>query len=87
MRREEANSRLACRKAEKYDTSRKYSTLLWLANVVLVRKSNDKWRMCTDFTALNKACPKDAYPLPNIDALVDGVSGCKLLSFMDAYSG
>ena len=59
----------------------------WLANVVLVQKSNKRWRMCTDFTDLNKACPKDAYPLPNIDVLVDGVSGCELLSFMDAYSG
>jgi len=43
--------------------------------------------MCKDFTNLNKAGPKDAYPLPNIDMLVDVVSGCELLSFMDAYSG
>jgi len=43
--------------------------------------------MCTDFIDLNKACPKDAYPLPNIGALVDEVSGCELLSFMDTYSG
>jgi len=43
--------------------------------------------MCTNFTDLNKACPKDAYPLPNIDVLADGVSGCELLSFMDAYLG
>ena len=42
----------------------------WLANVVLVKKANEKWRMCVDFTDLNKACPKDSYPLPNIDALV-----------------
>nr|KYP59051.1 Transposon Ty3-G Gag-Pol polyprotein [Cajanus cajan] len=53
----------------------------------MVRKSNGKWRMCTDFTYLNKACPKDSYPLPNIDYLVDGASGYELLSFMDAYSG
>nr|KYP33112.1 Transposon Ty3-I Gag-Pol polyprotein [Cajanus cajan] len=59
----------------------------WLANVVMVRKSNGSWRMCTDFTDLNKACPKDSYPLPNIDCLVDGASGYELLSFMDAYSG
>nr|KYP59183.1 Transposon Ty3-I Gag-Pol polyprotein [Cajanus cajan] len=59
----------------------------WLANVVMVHKSNGKWRMCTDFTNLNKACPKDSYPLPNIDCLVDGASGYELLSFMDAYSG
>nr|KYP55944.1 Transposon Ty3-I Gag-Pol polyprotein [Cajanus cajan] len=53
----------------------------------MVRKSSGKWRMCTDFTDLNKACPKDSYPLPNIDCLVDGASGYELLSFMDAYSG
>ena len=40
----------------------------WLANVVLVKKSNGKWCMCVDFTDLNKACPKDSYPLPSIDA-------------------
>ena len=39
----------------------------WLANVVLVKKSNGRWRMCVDFTDLNKACPKDSYPLPSID--------------------
>ncbi|XP_072066863.1 uncharacterized protein [Arachis hypogaea] len=43
--------------------------------------------MCVDFTDLNKACPKDAYPLPNIDKLVDNASGFQSLSFMDAYSG
>ncbi|GAU51986.1 hypothetical protein TSUD_417870, partial [Trifolium subterraneum] len=59
----------------------------WLSNVVLVKKSNGKWRMCVDYTDLNRVCPKDAYPLPNIDKLVDNSSGFKLLSFMDAYSG
>ncbi|RYQ85681.1 hypothetical protein Ahy_B10g105268 isoform B [Arachis hypogaea] len=59
----------------------------WLANVVLVKKSNGKWRMCVDYTDLNKACPKDAFPLPNIDGLVDAASGHRYLSFMDAYSG
>nr|KYP38827.1 Retrovirus-related Pol polyprotein from transposon 17.6 [Cajanus cajan] len=63
----------------------KYST--WLANVVMVKKSNGKWRMCTDYTDLNKACPKDAYPLPHIDALVDGAADHQRLSFLDAYSG
>nr|KYP39411.1 Transposon Ty3-I Gag-Pol polyprotein [Cajanus cajan] len=53
----------------------------------MVRKSNGNWRMCTDFTDLNKAFPKDSYPLPNIDCLVDSASGYELLSFMDAYSG
>ncbi|XP_057755334.1 uncharacterized protein LOC130974472 [Arachis stenosperma] len=59
----------------------------WLSNVVMVRKNSGKWRMCVDFTDLNKACPKDAYPLPCIDKLVDNTSGFKSLSFMDAYSG
>ncbi|GAU23009.1 hypothetical protein TSUD_297540 [Trifolium subterraneum] len=63
----------------------KYPT--WLANMVMVKKANGKWRMCVDFTDLNKACPKDPYPLPNIDRLIDGASGYKTLSFMDAYSG
>jgi len=58
----------------------------WLANVVMVKKSNGNWRMCVDFTNLNNACPKDSYPLPNIDALVDSASGCALLSFLDSYS-
>jgi len=58
-----------------------------LANVVLVEKANGKWRMCVDFTDLNKACPKDSFPLPSIDSLVDSASGCRLLSFLDAFSG
>jgi len=58
-----------------------------LANVVMVKKANGKWRMCVDFTDLNKACPKDSYPLSSINALVDSASGCKLLSFLDAFSG
>ncbi|XP_057755326.1 uncharacterized protein LOC130974464 [Arachis stenosperma] len=59
----------------------------WLANVVMVKKNNGKWHMCVDFTDLNKACPKDAYPLPCIDTLVDNSCGYGTLSFMDAYSG
>jgi len=59
----------------------------WLSNVVLVKKANGKWRMCVDYTDLNKACPRDAYPLPNIDRLIDGAAGNKVLSFLDAYSG
>ena len=59
----------------------------WLANVVMVKKNNEKWRMCVDFTDLNKACPKDSYPLPRIDTLVDSMARHELLSFMDAFSG
>ncbi|GAU24687.1 hypothetical protein TSUD_322950 [Trifolium subterraneum] len=50
-------------------------------------EANDKWRMCVDFTDLNKACAKDPYPLPNIDKLIDGASRYKTLSFIDACSG
>ena len=59
----------------------------WLANVVLVKKTNRKWRMCVDFTNLNKACLKDSFPLPRIDQLVDSTAGHKLLTFMDAFPG
>ena len=47
----------------------------WLSNVVMVRKNSGKWHMCIEFTNLNKACPKDAYPLPSIDSLVDNALG------------
>ncbi|XP_074328071.1 uncharacterized protein LOC141665984 [Apium graveolens] len=59
----------------------------WLANVVLVKKPNGKWRMCVDYTSLNSACPKDSYPLPNIDQLIDATSGHIMLSFINAFSG
>ena len=55
--------------------------------MVMVKKVNGKWRMCVDFTNLNKACPKDNYPLPRIDTLVDSTARHQLLSFMDAFSG
>ena len=58
----------------------------WLANVVMVKKANGKWRMCVDFTDLNQACPKDSFPLPRIDQLVDSTVGHKLLTFMDTFS-
>nr|AAX95687.1 RNase H, putative [Oryza sativa Japonica Group] len=59
----------------------------WLANPVVVPKVNGKLRMCIDYTDLNKACPKDPYPLPRIDQIVDSTAGCDLLCFLDAYSG
>ena len=57
----------------------------WLANVLLVKKANGKWRLCIDFTDINKACPKDSFPLPRIDLIVDATVGHELLNFMDAF--
>ena len=60
---------------------------MWLPNVMMVKKANGSWKMCVDFTGLNKACPKDSYLLLNIDSLVDATSGYTILSFYDAFSG
>jgi hypothetical protein len=60
---------------------------MWLANPVLVKKKNGNWRMCVDYTTLNKACPKVPFPLPRIDQIVDSTAGYELLCFLDAYSG
>jgi hypothetical protein len=59
----------------------------WLANVVMVQKKSGKWRMCIDFTSLNKACPKDNFPLPRIDKIVDSATGCEVMSLLDCFSG
>jgi hypothetical protein len=59
----------------------------WLANTVMVKKVNGKWRICIDFTDLNKACPKDEFPLPRIDSLVDAAATSKLMSLLDCYAG
>ena len=59
----------------------------WLANVVMVKKPNEKWRICINYTDLNKAFLKDSIPLPMIDQLVDATAEHELLSFIDAYSG
>ncbi|KAF8085674.1 hypothetical protein N665_0652s0002 [Sinapis alba] len=59
----------------------------WLANPVVVKKKNGKWRVCIDFTDLNKACLKDSYPLPHIDWLVESTTRNEILTFMDAFSG
>ena len=57
----------------------------WLANTVVVKKKNGKWRVCVDFTDLNKACPKDPFPMPWIDQLVDATVGHPRMSFLDAF--
>jgi hypothetical protein len=60
----------------------------WLANLVLVLKKNKvDWRMCVDYTDLNKHCPKDPFGLPRINQVVDSTTGCSMLSFLDCYSG
>ena len=59
----------------------------WLANIMMVKKVNRKWRMRMDFTNLNRECPKDSYPLPRIDILMDSIARHQLLSFMDVFSG
>src|SRR3954468_15298087 len=57
------------------------------ANPVLVLKKNKTWRMCIDYTCLNKACPKDPFALPRIYQVIDSTAGCELLSFLDATTG
>ena len=59
----------------------------WLANVVVALKKGEKWRVCVDLPDLNKVCPKDSFPLPKIDLIVDATSKHELFSFMDAFSG
>jgi hypothetical protein len=61
--------------------------LEWLANPILGKKKNVKWRMCVDYTSLNRACPKHPFRLLRIDQIVDSTSGCEALSFLNAYSG
>ena len=59
----------------------------WLANVVVVPKKGGKWRVCVDYTDLNQACPKDSFPLPRINQIVDATTRHGILSFLDAFFG
>ena len=59
----------------------------WLANTVVVKKKNRKWKVYVDFTNLNKACLKDPFPMPRIDQLVDAMMGYPQISFLDAFQG
>jgi hypothetical protein len=60
----------------------------WVSNPVLVPKKNtDVLRVCVDYTVFNKHCPKDPFLLPRIDQIIDSTVGCKMFSFLDAYSG
>ena len=77
-------------KVEKFlatDFIREVFYLEWLTNVVMVKKSNGKWQMCVDFIDLNRAYPKDSFPLPIIDQLMDSTASHELLTFMDAFLG
>jgi hypothetical protein len=58
----------------------------WLANVVIVKKKNGKWRICTNFTDLNKCCPKDDFLLTRIDKVVDSAAGCEIMTLLDCFS-
>ena len=66
---------------------REVQYLDWLENMVMVKKRNEKWRMCVDFIDHKKTCLEDNFPLPTIDKLVDVSSGHRILSFMDAFFG
>lgn len=59
----------------------------WVANLALVKKANGKWRMYVDFTDLNRAYPKDHYPLPSINKLINALAGYAICSLVDAISG
>lgn len=59
----------------------------WLANIVPVPKPNEKVRVCVDYRDLNAACPKDDFPLPNIDLIVDNTTNQALKSFADGFAG
>ena len=59
----------------------------WLANTVVIKKKNGKWRVCVNFTDLNKACPNDPFPMPRIDQLVDAIAGHPRMSFLDTFQG
>ena len=79
--------RLEVRRLREVGAIREAFFLEWLANTVAVKKKNGKWRVCVDFTDLNRACPKDLFPMPKIDQLVDATYGHPRMSFLDAFQG
>nr|GEW50279.1 reverse transcriptase domain-containing protein [Tanacetum cinerariifolium] len=83
-------SKVVTREVEEWVKARivrlvKYPT--WISNPVLVKKADDTWRMCIDFKNLNSACPKDYYPLSEIDLKIKAVMGHPFKCFLDAYKG
>ncbi|GKA27833.1 reverse transcriptase domain-containing protein [Tanacetum coccineum] len=80
----------ACKETEELMNAgilRKVKYQTWVANPVMVKKSDGGWRMFVDFTDINKACPKDCYPLPEIDWKIESLLGFRLKCFLDAYKG
>ena len=59
----------------------------WLSNIVPVKEKNGQIRFCMDFGDANRTCPKDDFPLPNLDTLVDATTVHEMFSFMDEFSG
>ena len=84
LKRDRAIAEEVC-KLLKMDFIREVYYLDWLANVMMVKKANGKWRMGVDFIDLNKACLKDSYPLLQVDVLVDSMAQHQLLSFMNTF--
>ena len=77
------------RRCHKEIESRVHQTLHqveWIVNVVPIPKKDGKVRMCVDFRDLNKSCPKDDFPLPHINVLVDNMADSALMSFVDGFS-
>jgi hypothetical protein len=66
---------------------REVKYLVWVVNVAMVLKKNGKMRMCISFTELNKACPKDPYPFPRIDIVIDQAAGCQMSGLLDCFLG
>jgi hypothetical protein len=67
---------------------REIKTSTWVSNPMIIPKKNtDVRHVCVDYMSLNKYCPKDPFPLPRIDQIIDSTAGCARLSFLDAYSG
>jgi hypothetical protein len=66
---------------------REVTYLEWLENIVMVKKKNGKWWMCTDFTDLNKCCSKDDFPLSRIDKIFNSVVASEMMAFLDYFSG
>ena len=78
---------LEVRRLREAGTIRETFFLEWLANTVIVKKKNGKWRVSIDFTDLNRACPKDLFPMPKIDQLVNATYGHPRMSFLDTFQG